>query len=122
MGFLKKLASIFSGGPAGESPSLYVYLRCQACGEPIAVRIDLRNDLSPEWQGQGGSDQPDYYTVRKVVVGRDCCYRPVEVNLRFDRQRRLESQRAMGGTILSEEEYDQAKQEWEARKSGEQPE
>lgn len=119
MGFLKRLASLFGGGGAGggDDHSLYVYLRCKACGEPVAVRVDPRNDLSPEWEG-GGSDQPDYFVSRKVYVGRSGCYSPIEVELRFDRQRRLESQQATGGDLLSEEEYRQAHDAWEAEKGG----
>ncbi|MHB0878785.1 MAG: hypothetical protein ACYC5O_22325 [Anaerolineae bacterium] len=119
MGFLKRLASLFGGG-GGSAPSddhsLYVYVRCKQCGEPVAIRVDRRNDLSPEWEG-GGSDTPDYYISRKVFVGRDCCYSPVEVELRFDNQRRLQSQQVTGGDLLTEEEYRQAKEAWEAKKS-----
>ncbi|MGQ9555308.1 MAG: hypothetical protein ACUVWR_14505 [Anaerolineae bacterium] len=120
MGFLKKLASLFTGGGGGgeEAYSRRIYVRCNACGEPIAVRIDTRNDLSPEWESSSatGSDQPDYYTCRKEVLGRGRCYRKIEVELRFNRQRQLESQRALGGTLLEEEEYQQAISEWEGKK------
>jgi len=119
VGFLKRLAALFSGGGSGGSDdyTTYVYVRCKYCGEPVAIRVDRRNDLSPEWEG-GGSDQPDYYTSRKVFVGRGSCYRPIEVEMRFDRQRRLESQTATGGDILTEAEYLLARDEWEAKKSG----
>ena len=123
MGFFKKLAALFSGGGgggSGDENAHRVYCRCNACGEPLAVRVDLRNDLSPEWESSSasGSDQPDYYTCRKVVVGRGRCVRPVEIVMRFGRGRRLESERAIGGTIMEREEYEQAVRAWEVKKRG----
>ena len=117
MGFFKRLASLFSGGGAASTDdhSVYVYVRCKYCGEPVVIRVDRRNDLSPEWEG-GASDSPEYYTSRKVYVGRERCYRPIEVEMRFDRQRRLESQQVTGGDVLTEEEYQRAREEWEAKK------
>lgn len=121
MGFFKRLASLFGGGggrgggQSADEYSTYVYVRCKACGEPVAIRVDRRNDLSPEWEG-GGGDSPDYYTSRKVYVGRDRCYRQIEVEMRFDRQRRLESTTVTGGDVLTEEEYHRAREEWEAKK------
>jgi|YNPNPStandDraft_1061719.scaffolds.fasta_scaffold78070_2 hypothetical protein len=116
MGFWKRLASLFSGGgQAREQDVDYVYLRCQACGEPLLLRVDLRNDLSPEWEdtSEGGSDEPDRYYTRKVVIGRGRCFRPVEVELTYDRARRRQEARVKGGTLLSAEEYAQALSEWE---------
>jgi hypothetical protein len=122
VGFLRKLASLFGGGGAGAGAgddryTHYVYVRCRVCGEPMAIRVDLRNDLSPEWEGSGGSDEPDYYVARKTVVGSGHCYRAIEVELRFNRQRRLESQEASGGTLMSAAEYEQAVADWESKKS-----
>ncbi|NPV08755.1 MAG: hypothetical protein HPY83_12450 [Anaerolineae bacterium] len=120
MGFLDKLKALFSGGPrSSESQTHTVYLRCNTCGEPLALRVDLRNDLSPEWHSTsaGGSDYPDYYSSHKTVIGSRRCYVPIEVDLTFDKQKRPESQQAQGGTIISEEEYRQTLAEWEARES-----
>lgn len=123
MSFLKKLASLFAGGAGSEEAHVqHVYLRCNACGEPLSVRIDTRNDLSPEWHdtSASGPDRPDYYTCRKTVIGGGRCYRSIDVEMTFDRNRRLESQHAAGGTVLTEEEYAQAVAEWEAKKGANQ--
>jgi len=123
MGFLDSLKKLFSGGGGGDRGERYhtVYLRCQRCGEPLALRIDLSNDLSPEWNqsSAGGSDYPDYYSTHKTVIGSGRCYAPIEVDLVFSKQKQVESQQAQGGTILSEEEYLAALTEWEAKKGGE---
>jgi len=122
MGILDSLRRLFSGGAgAGGSRSHTVYLRCQRCGEPLALRVDLANDLSPEWRDSsgGGSDYPDYYSARKTVIGSGRCYAPIEVEMVFSKQKQLESQSVKGGVLLTEEEYQQAQAEREARGSAE---
>jgi hypothetical protein len=123
VGFLDALKALFQGGSgSAESHAYTVYLRCNTCGEPLSVRVDLRNDPSPEWRSTSasGSDYPDYYSVRKTVIGNRRCYAPIEVELTFDKRKRLESQQARGGTILSEEEYQAIVAEWEAKASAQQ--
>lgn len=117
MSFLKKLASLFSSSQSSEQFKQPVYLRCKVCGEPLKAEVDLRNELSPEWENAGGSDQPDYYTCRKTVIGSHRCYNPVEVEMTFDRQRKLQSQQVIGGSVITEEEYEQAVCEWEENDS-----
>ena len=123
MGFLDSLRRLFSGGSSAGGGRVHtVYVRCQRCGEPLALRVDLSNDLSPEWRNPsgGGSDYPDYYSARKTVIGSGRCYAPIEVEFVFSKQKQLESQEAQGGTILTEEEYEQAMAEWEAKAGAEQ--
>lgn len=120
MGFLDSLRRLFSGGPgAGDSRAHTVYVRCRSCGEPLSLRVDLANDLSPEWRNASasGSDYPDYYSARKTVVGSGRCYAPIEVEMVFTKQKQVESQSVKGGVLLTEEEYQQALSEWEARGS-----
>ena len=66
MGLLKKIASLF-GGEGGDNGNVHwEYVRCSRCGEKIAVRVDLRNELTPQWdEGEGA-----YYT-RKGIVGKN---------------------------------------------------
>ncbi len=122
MGFLDSLRRLFSGGSgSGGSRVHTVYVRCKRCGEPLALRVDMANDLSPEWRNAspGGSDYPDYYSARKTVIGSRRCYAPIEVEMTFSKQKQLESQDVQGGVVLTEEEYRQAVSEWEARGSAE---
>jgi len=107
MSFLKKLASFLGGSrPKGtDDYSYWVYVRCQRCGEAIATRINLANDLSVEYDE---NDRPSGYHVRKLLTGTGArrCYQQVEVEIDFDADRRPISQTARGGTIITREEYE----------------
>jgi hypothetical protein len=101
MGFLKKIGSLFS--PSGsDNRSLFLYVRCDKCGEVLKGRVDLYNDLSVQYEdsGKGAS-----YFCRKVFVGSNRCYRPIEVTMTFDKNRQLMNEEINGGDIVGEDEY-----------------
>jgi hypothetical protein len=83
MDFLRRLF----GGGASASPAddgLYLYVRCNNCQSPLRVRIDPRNELSPEFdegEGVGG------YILRKEMMDSKC-FRLMYATLRFDTRRR----------------------------------
>jgi hypothetical protein len=92
MGFLKKL---FSSGSASSSSDFYAFnVRCDRCGETIAGRVNLSNDLSID--DEGG------YCARKVLVGSNLCFQQIEVTLRFDAARKLQEQQISGGKFVEE--------------------
>ncbi len=64
--------------------SYWVRVRCQRCGEILSARVDLQNDLSFDY----GSQE---YRVHKVIVGsgENRCFQRIEVQMRFDKQKRL---------------------------------
>jgi hypothetical protein len=101
MSFLKKLGSLFSA-PAGDNRSLWLYVKCDKCGEILKGRVDLYNDLSIQYEDSGR--QSSYY-CRKVFVGSNRCYQPIEVELNFNKSRHLLGEEIRGGKIASEEEY-----------------
>jgi hypothetical protein len=101
MSFLAKLGSLFSS-PKGDGRSLWLYVQCDKCGEILKGRVDLHNDLSLDF-GEGGSATS--YFCRKVFVGSNRCYRPIEVQLTFDKNRRVVNEEITGGEIVSEKEY-----------------
>jgi len=91
MGFLKKL---FSGG-ASARPERHYYtfhVTCNRCGEIIAGRVDIENDLSLEYE----DDRPVYF-VRKGLLGNNRCFQQIEVELKFDSSRQLLDQQITGG-------------------------
>lgn len=104
MGFLQRLAKIFAGGEEREdTDALWVYVRCGHCGELIGTRINLRYDLSFQYDESG---QPRGYYVRKVLIGgKRGCFQPVEVRLTFDVNRRLVKREISGGEFITAEEY-----------------
>ena len=101
MSFLERIKSLFSA-PSGDQRAYWVYVRCEKCGEILQGRVDLYNDISIQY-GEG-AEGTSYY-CRKVFVGSKRCYRPIEVELTFDKNRRLMNQEIKGGEFVSEEDY-----------------
>ena len=107
MGFFSRLFGALRGAPApgndgaGRS-AFWVYVRCNACNEPIRVRVNREHDLSAEFEE--GSDAPTGYLVHKEVVG-ERCFRRIQVDLTFDGQRKEVDRQIKGGVFLTAEEY-----------------
>ncbi len=98
MGFLKRMASLLPTGEA-EADVLWVYVRCDRCGEKIKSRIDLRHDLTPRY-AEGT------YFLRKVLIGSGRCFQPIEVRMTFDAHRHVISREITGGQFITREEYE----------------
>lgn len=99
MGILKKLASIFNPTPSLESRSYYIYVECNRCGEKIATRVDLFNDLSPVYHENSLT-----FFCRKVIMGQQHCFQKVEVEVEFDSNRRVTDRRISGGKFITKEQ------------------
>ena len=106
MGLLKKISDLFAPSqrrPAGRDDSAYrVYVRCNRCGEALPTRINLNNDLSINY-GEGEADTT--YFCRKVMIGSGLCFQRVEVELTFDRNRKLLEREITGGEFITEQAY-----------------
>jgi hypothetical protein len=90
MGFLKKL---FGSGPTSSSSDVYTFhVRCDRCGEIIAGRVNLANDLSMD--DEGG------YLVRKVLMGSGRCFQQIEVILHYDSARNMQGKEISGGKFV----------------------
>ena len=103
MSFLKKIASALSPKGTDEGEVLWVYVRCDKCGEALKTRLDLRHDLTPNYSAEG---RVASYSSRKVLIGSQRCFEPIEVKLAFDPQHRLTSREIAGGQFISREEYE----------------
>ena len=103
MSFLKKIASALSPKGTDEGDVSWVYVRCDKCGEAIKTRIDLRHDLTPNYSAEG---RVAGYVSRKVLIGSQRCFEPIEVKLSFDSQRRLGLREIAGGQCISKEKYE----------------
>ena len=101
MGLLKRLGSLFTTAPAGISRQVYpLQVECGRCGEIIEAPVDLRNDLSIEYDEKTGAAE---YLCRKVLMGEARCFQQVEVVLHFDANRKLAGQETTGGKFLPPE-------------------
>ncbi|HVC35210.1 MAG TPA: hypothetical protein VNL16_16980, partial [Chloroflexota bacterium] len=65
------------------------------------IRVDPRWDLAPSYDG---GDQASSFSVTKHVVGQRC-FRPIEVMLTFDQNRKESSRSVTGGQLISADEY-----------------
>ncbi len=89
------LRRLFAARPAPVA-ALTITVRCDHCGQLINTRIHLFNDLSE-------LDQPDgnvAFVVHKTLVA-DRCFRRLNAEFRFDRNRRFIAGTVSGGTIMT---------------------
>ncbi len=101
MGLLKRLSSLFTPAPAGISRHIYpLRVECGRCGEIIEAPVDLRNDVSVEYDEKTGAAT---YLSRKVLMGKARCFQQVEVVLHFDTNRKLAGQETTGGKFMPAE-------------------
>ena len=101
MSFLKKLVSLFSGGGGGDNRALPIYVFSNRCREPIMAEIDLVNSLSRD------EESDDKYYTRKVLQGsgKNRCFTQVEVEIWFDRGKKVSHYEVTGGRWLTQDEY-----------------
>jgi hypothetical protein len=100
MSLFKKISNIFTGSnQENKKGSFEIAVKCSRCGEVIRTRIDLANDLSAEYDESGGETS---YHCRKVLIGKQGCYVPIEVVLKFDVGRNLTEHQISGGSLLTE--------------------
>jgi hypothetical protein len=97
MGILDNLKRLFASTP-GDPNTLWLYVRCARCSTPLAVRVDLRNELSADYE-QGG-----YALVKEMMD--DKCFTLMRAELIFDQQRNVKKKSVDKGAFISKEEYD----------------
>jgi hypothetical protein len=97
MGFLKNLGKLFTRQSFADSSGYFIYARCNRCGEIIEARINLFNDLSAEYDDNG---RVESYYCRKILVGSQRCYQPIEIGLKFNEKRELVDQTITGGKFV----------------------
>lgn len=97
MSFFKKLANLIS--PPGEAAenAYWITAKCNRCGESIRARVNLQNDLSPEYSDKGMT-----YFCRKTLIGQERCFQRLEVELIFDSDKRLANREITGGQFIDE--------------------
>ncbi len=104
MSFLKKLGKILSSSPSPRTDrALYLYVQCGKCGEKLRARVDVWNELTPEYDDN--RDDAASYFCRKVLVGEKLCYQPIELRLKFDKHHRLVEKTITGGKYIEDSEF-----------------
>jgi len=104
MNLLKRFASLLMGGGASNSDNRYltVYALSRRCNEPISGQVDLHNELSKTDEGEYA-----YYT-RKVLhtTGESRCFAQVEIEMHFNRDKKVVDHEVTGGRWLTSDEYE----------------
>jgi hypothetical protein len=98
MGFFKKLTNFLTPPRQGEANAYWINVRCKRCGEVIRSRVNLSNDLSPEYDGETMT-----FVCRKVLIGENRCFQQIEVWLKFDANHKLIDREISGGSFAEEE-------------------
>ena len=100
MDLLNKVLSIFKSPESVRN--YWFYILCNNCKEIIEGRVDLYNHLSLQY---GESKKQNSYFCRKVMIGGNRCYRPIEVEFWFDTSRKLTDSHIKGGKFVTKEEF-----------------
>ena len=99
MSFLKRLSTLFTPRAKVQRVVYPLTVQCSRCGEIIAAPVDLRNDMSAEFDETTGAMT---YVCRKVLMGRQRCFQQIEVVLHLDASRKLQAKEVTGGKFVEE--------------------
>ncbi len=98
MSILDSIKSMFASPGSGDSHAMWLYVRCKRCGTPLAVRVDLRNEPSPDYENGG-------YVLRKEMMD-DKCFTLMRAEIHMDARHHVTEQKVEGGEPISQQEYE----------------
>jgi hypothetical protein len=99
MSVLDTLKSMFKATGSHEGPSMWLYVRCARCRTPLAVRVDLRNEPSPDYEGGG------FVLVKEMMDSK--CFALMRAEIHMDEQKKVVSQTIDKGEFITRQEYEQ---------------
>ena len=103
MGFWQKLAALLLPPRIQDYNVLWLYVRCDRCGEIIRNRVNLTSEASAAAYDDRG--RPTGYLVHKTLIGSRRCYQPIEVTRTLDARRQVVEQAIEGGQFVTAEDY-----------------
>ncbi len=92
------LSKIFKPAAGEDSNVLWLYVQCSRCGTPLAVRINKRNEMVPDYESGG-------YVLHKEMMDSKC-FQLMHGELHCDAQGKIVSQQVDGGRFLTRAEYE----------------
>lgn len=98
MSIFDRVKSMFASTPGGDPNALWLYVRCTRCGTPLAVRVDLRNEPSIDYE-RGG------YVLRKEMMDSKC-FTLMRAQVRFDDKRNVLERTLEQGTFITRAEFE----------------
>ncbi len=102
MDWLNRLFKPSARGAAEDPNAVWLYVQCGRCGTPLAVRVDRRNELTPDYESGG-------YHLRKEMMDSKC-FQLMHGEMHFDAQGRVTSKNLDQGNFLTREEYEALRQ------------
>lgn len=113
MSIIRKL---FSGGNpllpkasnSTDPNAWWLYVQCSKCDAPLAIRIDLRNDISIDYETNSRY-------LRKEIMD-STCFQLMYAEVHFDDSGKVTDQTIERGKFLTREEYQTARAAFEAKK------
>jgi hypothetical protein len=97
MNILDQLKSLFTPS-TGEPNALMLYVKCKRCGAPLAVRVNLANDLSADYDSGG------YVLNKEMMDGK--CFTLMRAEVRFDAARKIVERKIDKGEFIAREEFE----------------
>ncbi len=97
MGLFSGLKRLIPSSREGNANVLWLYVRCGKCGTPLAVRVNLANELSADYENGG-------YTLHKEMMDSKC-FSLMHARLHLDDQRKIVEQTIEGGEFITELEF-----------------
>lgn len=88
--------------PGRSSGPIWVYVRCNRCGEALKTQIDLQHDLSVEY---GPRPRSDRFHTRKTLTGSNLCFQRIDARIYFDAHKNIVDEQIEGGTRISKQEF-----------------
>lgn len=101
MGILKKFFSKIEK-KFEEENIMYLYIKCNKCGENIKVRITKSTDLLYNYNEPQGEVR---YTLRKEILGSKCP-NLIYAFAKFGKNKNMLSLSIKGGTSITQEEFE----------------
>ena len=98
MSILDRVKSMFAAAPGGDPNALWLYVRCARCGTPLAVRVDLRNEPSSDYESGG-------YVLHKEMMDSKC-FTLMRAQVRFDAERNVLERTVDKGEFITRAEFE----------------
>jgi len=93
MSWLNKLFGTPSSSKRGDGDALWLYVQCDRCGTPLAVRVDRRNEVASDYESGGA--------VLRQEMMHGVCFQPTYAALHVDAQGHVTERSAATGNFLT---------------------
>lgn len=95
------------GSDSSDPNALWLYVQCNRCGAPVAIRVDTRNDISTDYETGGRY-------LRKEIMD-SACFQLLHAEVRFDKSGKQTEQTLDKGKFLTRAEYEAALTEFQTK-------